>query len=67
MITPTPTPIKTFIELKEKRLEALIRGGILHCRFRREDAYKILCGFTKTVCQGIGRMMKNDDTKKQSE
>jgi len=63
MATPTPNPIKAFVELKERRLEALTRGGLL----RRKDAYEILCGFAKTVRQGIGRMMKDVSTEKQSK
>jgi len=41
-----PTIIKQgFIALKERRLEKLIRGGIL----KQKDAHAKLCGFTDTV------------------
>jgi len=40
--------IQTYIEFREKRLEALIRGGLL----KRKNAYDILCGFADTVRHG---------------
>lgn len=49
-------PIQAFIELKEKRLEALIRGGFL----KRKDVYTALCGFADTVKQGI-RCLKDNN------
>lgn len=49
--------IQTFIETKEKRLEALTRGGLL----KHEDAREKLCAFTDTVRQTIRWLQKLDD------